>query len=201
MANFQRQSIKEGKLIYHLTSLDNLKSIIEKGLLPRNELEDFVDVANPEIINFREDHDINDLVPFHFFAKNPFDGRVQQDEPDKEFILICLNRSYASENDFRIIPMHPKAMDDLIIYNYEEGFEQVDWETMDKREYQDDHCKHVCMAECLSTVGIQPKDFSRIFVRTEDVEKQVRSIVIEYYKNPPFKITVNKNMFVGRSHD
>ena len=45
---------KNGKLLYHLTELKNLESIVRLGLVPRkvlleNEVK-FEDVANPEII-------------------------------------------------------------------------------------------------------------------------------------------------------
>lgn len=45
---------KEGKLLYHLTELKNLESIIDFGLVPRKILREntvtFGDVADPEII-------------------------------------------------------------------------------------------------------------------------------------------------------
>jgi RNA:NAD 2'-phosphotransferase (TPT1/KptA family) len=34
---------KSKKLIYHLTALKNIPSILEKGLLPRNQLTSFQD--------------------------------------------------------------------------------------------------------------------------------------------------------------
>ncbi len=46
---------KYGKLLYHLTRLSNLKSIIQHGLAPRRMLVDanvlFDDVADSEIMN------------------------------------------------------------------------------------------------------------------------------------------------------
>lgn len=50
--------IKDGKLLYHLTTLDVLESIIEFGLLSREELNKrqikFVDTANHEILSGRD---------------------------------------------------------------------------------------------------------------------------------------------------
>lgn len=35
------------------------------------------------------------------------------------------------------------------MYSYAEGFELIDWETMDKRDFCNQKSKQVCMAECL----------------------------------------------------
>lgn len=43
--------IKEQKLIYHLTSLENMSGILASGLLPRAHLQGFEDVADQEIID------------------------------------------------------------------------------------------------------------------------------------------------------
>ena len=52
------KNAKEGKLLYHLTELKNLESIIDSGLVPRKILREntvtFGDVADPEIIRKRE---------------------------------------------------------------------------------------------------------------------------------------------------
>ena len=50
--------IKYGKLLYHLTKLSNLDSIIENGLVSRKILEDkavtFADVADHDIMDKRK---------------------------------------------------------------------------------------------------------------------------------------------------
>lgn len=149
-------SIRHQKLLYHLTALDNLESILKMGLCARNNVNTFRDVADPEIIEFRGDNELNDYVPFHFFAKNPFDGRVQKDYPDIEFIYICVSRTFAQQNNFSIIPEHPKSMKHFKMYDYNTGMDIIDWGEMDKRDYFDEYCKHICMAECVSPQTILP---------------------------------------------
>lgn len=46
--------IRAKKLIYHLTSLKNMDSILDCGLLPRSRLDGFIDVADHEIIESRK---------------------------------------------------------------------------------------------------------------------------------------------------
>lgn len=190
-------SIKNKKLLYHLTSLDNLDSILKWGLLSRDEIDYFDNIADPDIIDFRKKNNLTKYVPFHFFADNPFDGIVQKKSPSKEFIYICLFREFAQKNDFRIIPKHPIAMTPLILYNYLNGYEIIEWEIMNNRDYSDRNCKHICMAECLSPKTISPISFSQIFVRTEKVKQIVEAECSKILNTSfDFHTNVNSNMFV-----
>ena len=62
-------NVKSGKLLYHLTELKNLESIIRFGLVPRKVLLEntvsFEDIANPEIIVKREHLGLDEYIPFH----------------------------------------------------------------------------------------------------------------------------------------
>lgn len=48
------RNIKEQKLLYHLTSIENLDGIFQEGLKPRADLTDFKDVADSEILKKRQ---------------------------------------------------------------------------------------------------------------------------------------------------
>jgi len=189
-------SIRDQKLIYHLTSLNNLESILSRGLLSREKLDKFDDTANPEIISFRKIAGLNDYVPFHFFTRNPYDGRVQKDYPHKEFVYIAVHRKFAERNNFKIIPMHPKAMKPLKIYDYREGYEIIDWDIMDKKDFFDDKYKHVCMAECLSPFTIHPDNFQSIWVKSQETKEIVKAICIKVLGYEPCYINVMRSMFV-----
>ena len=60
--------IKEGQLLYHLTKLSNLNSIIQNGLVCRKNLTkkniNFLDVADSAILNKRKFLDLDSFVPF-----------------------------------------------------------------------------------------------------------------------------------------
>jgi RNA:NAD 2'-phosphotransferase (TPT1/KptA family) len=53
---------KEGKLLYHLTSIDNLPNIIQEGLKPRSNLSKFVDIADMEIIGHRKEYELDKYI-------------------------------------------------------------------------------------------------------------------------------------------
>lgn len=189
-------SIKDQKLLYHLTSINNLESILNNGLVARNQLPNFDDVAEPELIYLRTRNDLNKYVPFHFFAPTPFAGRVQLNHPDKEFIYICISRSFAEKNNFKIIPKHPGSMSSLNLYDYKDGIEIIDWQTMDRRDYKDKNCSHICMAECLSPITIQLKDFQSIKVRNEEVRDYVGGCWYEIFGSNPCYIDIEPHRFV-----
>jgi len=169
--------IKAKKLIYHLTSLDNVASILELGLLPRANLRRFVDVADAGIIADRSRHGLDSMVPFHFFPRNPFDGRVQLDHPHKRFVLIAVSREVARANGWSIIPRHPLAGEGIEVLGYDEGMKAIDWDAMNKRDYLDQHSKCVCMAECLSPGAVSPARFQSVFVKDPADEAAIRSLV------------------------
>ncbi|KLE08378.1 hypothetical protein AF79_08050 [Aliarcobacter butzleri L354] len=193
-------SIKDGKLLYHITALSNIESIFKDGLLSRANLkDDFKDVAEQDIIEFRNTHKITNLIPFHFFAGTPFAGRIQIDYPDEEFIYITIHRDVAKsdKNDFKIFPTHPKHMNPLEIYSYEEGFEKIDWKLMEKRDYSSYECKEICMAECVANHSSVPsKIFHSIIVKSDQTKEYLEKLYYEIFEeNAPFHINVNSTYF------
>jgi hypothetical protein len=188
---------KQGKLLYHITDIENLDSILRNGLAPRNKVDSFSDVADPEIISHRKRLGMLEYVPFHFFAPTPFAGAVQIDHPEKTFIYICIQRSYAKQNRFKIISKHPLSQElhdatDFHLDDYEEGIRKIDWDLMEKRDYSNEQCKCTCLAECLTDNVVFHNDFWCMYVKNEECQSKV----IEVYYNmkgnghPPFHVDV-----------
>lgn len=172
---------KDGKLLYHLTALDNLASIVEHGLLSRRDCTEkgitFTDVADQDILENRETHGLDEMVPFHFFAKNPFDYAVKHGNPGKRFILITVSRSYARESDWRIVPVHPLSgcgrPEQLA---WDNGIAQIDWDLIEQRNYSDRDCKQACMAEALSPRPVLLSVCQSIIVADERDQKKVEKL-------------------------
>lgn len=186
-------SRKEGYLLYHLTAVDNLESIIVNGLMSRNNVMQlsFVDIADHEIIEKRNlKLALNDYVPFHFYMGNPFDGKVFinniENGINKTFIYLCVWRSYAKDNNWKIIPSHPLNEENVQIYDYNDGFSKIDWSVIDKSpmpNYKDDYEREVCMAECNSPTTVSIKNIAFIKVPDEETKKQVEIILKKYNLN------------------
>ncbi|MFT6653627.1 MAG: hypothetical protein ACJAWI_000370 [Marinomonas primoryensis] len=171
--------IEEQALLYHLTDIENLESIFEYGLLSREELNQsdkigYTDVADQEIIKKRKELGLESHVPFHFFTKNPFDYAAVRGNADKEFVLIALRRTIAKSKNWKIVTRHPLASSGVEVLSYDEGMEAINWDCMNKRNFmEDDECKSICMAECLSPKPVSARDFLIIAVKNVDQQKKV----------------------------
>ena len=187
-------SIKDQKFIYHLTDIDNLPSILSSGLQSRSNLKSFSDVADDKIISSRKKANLEQYVPFHFFARSPFDGAVQQSHPNKTFVLIAIYRSLAEANNWFIIPKHPLSFPQIKLLDYEDGIAAIDWEAMDKREYSDSHSHSVCMAECLSPTTVSSDCFFAIYVKDESSAERVKKML--EVTSVDCHVNTNPKMFV-----
>lgn len=169
--------IQSGKLLYHLTKLDNLDSIIENRLASRKILIEndvlFGDVADPQIMDKRTEFGLDKYIPFHFHPYSSFDVAVKNGHSGDEFIYICIQRSLAKQNNFLILPKHPLSIDEVNLFDYDEGIAEIDWDSMEESSTKSDYIKNVRMAECLTDKLIPISCFHSIAVRNETVKKIV----------------------------
>lgn len=177
-----RVPIREGKLIYHLTHINNLESIIQCGLLSRNDVQNrcslFSDVADPNIIKKRG-RGLGAYIPFHFHPRTAFDYAVVYNHGRENLIYLCVTREYARANEFKVLPKHPLTtqIKDSTLMDYDNGIASIDWEKME-REYSDNNIiKQVRMAECLTDKSIPFRDLRCIFYLTPDQKDKIESIL------------------------
>lgn len=171
------ENAKTGYYLYHLTELGNLESILKYGLVPRRALLGagikFEDVADAGIMDKRTKLALDKYTPFHFHPYSSFDVAVKESHQDKEFMYICIARDLARKNKFKILPMHPLSLEDYKLYEYDEGFGKIDWDTLMQKGRTDEYAKHVKMAECLTDLLIPVKCFAAIYVKDNDIKKYV----------------------------
>ncbi|HBO94845.1 MAG TPA: DUF4433 domain-containing protein [Gammaproteobacteria bacterium] len=194
------KKIKKGLLVYHLTALGNLPSILEHGLKSRSTLPsaNFEDIADQEIITSRRTNGLEELVPFHFFSKTPFDYAAQHNHREQPFVFITVKRNYASENNWRIIPSHPLSGQAPNIMDYKSGFDAINWDLMESDQHRYDtnpEYKQTCMAECLSESTVDAKNFHSILVRREDDAIRVRAMLNNF--GLKMHLNIQPHMFVG----
>ena len=177
------EGVRNKKLLYHLTKLDNMEMIINHGLLPRRFLLEqnipFGDVADPRIISKREELGLDKYTPFHFHPYSAFDVAVKSTYSTDEFVYICIKRALAEFNDFKILIRHPLSQQECILYNYADGMKNIDWDTMERVGEIDEYSRNVKMAECLTDKCIPAELFQCIYVK--DIETQ--QYIEELFKN------------------
>lgn len=179
----KRTPPSRGKLLYHITHIDNMPSILEHGLMSRcallqDSLYSFTDIADPEILNKRESYKkaLSHYVLFHFYSKNPFDGAVCKKYGSENMAIITIWRSDHEKNNFYIIPSHPLDRDEPDIYPYEKGINLIKWDILDReigRDYCDPEIRKACMAECIMDYVIPAEAFAYVYVSTKCAESQI----------------------------
>ena len=194
------ENVKSGKLLYHLTELKNLESIIRFGLVPRKVLLEntvtFEDIANPEIIVKRERLGLDEYIPFHFHPYTAFDLAVKKQHANDEMMYICIRRELARRNNFKVLPKHPLSLEDCQLYDYEEGFKRIDWDTMAKVGLTDPDSKQTKMAECLSAKVIPVDCFQCFYVPSEQSKEFAENTLRAYgIKFPPPFVNVMPQWF------
>ena len=171
-------NIRGKKLLYHLTHIDNLDSIIENGLLSRNQAIQRgllnQDIANHDILESRQLNHLDDYVLFHFSPYTAFDNAVRYEYGAENFVYITVYRSYAEYSRFKIVPRHP-LNGKFELYEYNEGMNKIDWEMMESKMNEidftnQDYVKEVKMAECICSDSISPQDFAYIYCNERHVE-------------------------------
>lgn len=191
-------SPKDGKLLYHLTHIDNIESILESGLMSRNQLNDlFVDTADQNIIANRHEYtvDLSNYVPFHFFVKNPYDGAVCKKHGSENMAIIAIWRPTVNFEGYYIIPTHPLSGSPEFL-PYCKGFEKVPWHLMDNsndRSYSNQVIKNACMAECDVDHTISVADFAFVYVKTEHAKNRILQMPNAWKIR--HKLQVKPNMF------
>lgn len=191
-------SPKDGKLLYHLTHINNIESILKNGLRSRNQLNgQFADTADPNIIAERHEYtvDLSNYVPFHFFVKTPYDGAVCKKHGSENMAIIAIWRPTVNFDGYYIIPNHPLSGSPEFL-PYCEGFKKVPWHLMDNqngRPYSDKVVRNACMAECDVDHPISVAEFAFVYVKTEQAKNRILSVGGAC--NIQRKLEVNPNMF------
>lgn len=175
------ENAKDGKLLYHLTELDNLESIVKNGLQSRKQLmknkKEFVDVADPNIISERELLGLDGYIPFHFHPYSAFDVAVKNNHAQDRMIYICISRVFAKNNQFKILPRHPLSEENCILYSFKEGMKEIDWDILMEVGSNAEDAKNIKMAEALSSKTILPEDFQSIAVASIEDKEIVENIL------------------------
>ena len=193
------KKIKDGFLFYHITAINNLPTIFTNGLCSRHYINKTnfqkINIARDDIIQKRKELEILNYVPFHFFEPTAFAGVIFKDNPGITFCTITIKRSLAKDKNFKICTAHPLSLDPIAeILPYNEGINAINWEKMEERNYNDDVSKNVCMAECLATSPVLPKDFHTIFVPDENTKYKVEQLAKKIIGAYTFNVTVNNTI-------
>ncbi len=178
------ETAKDGKLLYHLTELKNLESIVKIGLRSRRKLISeqlpFSDIADPNIIDERKERGLDEYIPFHFHPYSAFDVAVKYKHDQEKMAYICVSREFAMKEQFKVLPKHPLAGNECVLYDFSEGINKIDWDKLMQVGNSTEDAKAIKMAEALCNRTIYVKEFQSIAVETDEDKEWVKDILNKY---------------------
>lgn len=83
----------------------------------------------------------------------------------------------------------------LTVYDYDKGFEVIDWDSMAIEGNSDPYVKQVKMAECLTDQTISIDDISYIYVSCEEAEQYVHKMLNSFNVNSRRHINIQPIWF------
>lgn len=84
------------------------------------------------------------------------------------------------------------------VLGYKDGFNSINWDKAEERNYNDPVSKNACMAECLAVSPVSPDDFFTVYVANETTKSYVEHIASEIIGNYQFYIDVNPSFSKAR---
>lgn len=192
------ENTRNKKLLYHLTALDNMNSIIHFGLMSRKKVIEmkitYNDVADHEILDKRELFGLDGYVPFHFRPYSAFDVAVKKSNPDTRFVYITIRRELAQIAKFKVLAKHPLSLEECVLYDFDEGIKQIDWDTLEQAGGMDSYSRNVKMAECLCPVVIPASLIQCVYVPDDWTKEYVEQLFWDegIREQPPYVSIMEK---------
>jgi hypothetical protein len=195
----------KGRFIYHFTSVNNLESIIEDGLLSTNlKIENGVDhenIANNEIQERRKTMNVtcglqgvvHDYVPFYFAKRTPMLLNIVKskniDQIDIIYLAIPIEKIMDSDVVFSDASANTTIPPNF--YSNPNDLNNLEWNVIDSWSwsYHDDDQRHQKMAEVLIHEKIEITDISHIVVWNKNFKNHVKGVLEDSGVDGPKVVT------------
>ena len=179
----------EIKSLYYITHIDNVPSILAKGILSHKTIEDLgiqrTPIYDAEIVNNRkkkltpDNRSLWEYANLYFQARNPMMYRVIYEKDKSDIAIIGVNGRILEGNDDIFITTGNAANSDTEVLPLEEGLKAVSkmWKVL-KSEWwsKSDGSKRKIMAECLVPKVISNSYIDTIYVVSSQAAQKLESV-------------------------
>lgn len=192
--------------MHHMTHIENLEGILEKGLVCRNNINLFKDTANSGIVEGRgkvSGYDLNDYVPFHlnFFQKKHGIGYNYEvlNRYGRENMLFIVLEILPTEYKLIYSLYHPTCRFGKILDDFNDFSNRVNniyvslLGINDRLDYTKEEVQQFLKSEVLVYNNVKVSQIKEIYVYTEVMKKKVEKLLemkeiigIEVIVNPSF---------------
>jgi len=181
---------------FYITHIDNLKSILEKGIFCHNKAKDegylIKEISNEEVMDIRKDKKVNgiplwDYANLYMRVTNAMLYKVIRKYGLSNIIILGINKNVLSKAGVCITDKNAAC-------SFTKEFSGADFEEVFKKigyplslEYWTDKFKQQVMAEVLVPNMIPPEYIQKIFVPNEEALENVGKISKNEKKAPIIK--------------
>jgi putative appr-1-p processing domain-containing protein len=192
--------------IHHLTHIENLKSILENGLKPRNELKqnEFKNTANNEIITKREEYkSLNDYIPFHINKlqityRIPYNYVVCKNEGNENMIFLSCKTENLFSDEIIYQLYHPVSnyKCEYVSNNEKEFIKKLEEEENKLKyeynfNYSNPRVKEFLMSEILVKGILYLDNNWKIYVYSNEIKNKIKN----HIENNKIDVLVNPTIF------
>ena len=174
--------------LYYITHINNLPSILDKGILAHTKIEElnvsFTPIYNIDIVSKRKDkstpngRSLWDYANLYFQPRNPMMYWLAQQKEKEDLVVVGVLKEVLREQNV-VITDGNAANDPTLFYSQSEGLAvlyeqrkviQSDW-------WNDgDGSKRKIMAECLVLDQVKPEYIHSLFVANDTTRDRVKQI-------------------------
>jgi hypothetical protein len=177
-------------ILYHITAIENIPTIMEKGILCRNSMliqkANNVSYSNSEIVENRSTISIgnktaSDFVPLFFAEKPPMLSAIEHHQ-HSTIVYICIKGKIIKEEGVHFSDGNIACRGRTNIYANINSLVELDWANI--RTFNETNCgfeeaKRVKSAEVLVPLRIDPDWFMGFIVPNEDAKNTLYNYGIE----------------------
>ena len=175
--------------LYYITHIDNLPSILDKGILAHAKIEELnvssTPIYNRDIVSKRKDkstpdgNSLWDYANLYFQPRNPMMYCLVQQKEKEDLVVVEVLKGVLQEQDV-VITDGNAASDPTRFYSKPEGLAVLqEQRTVIQNDWwkEGDGSKRKIMAECLVPGQVKPDYIQSLFVANDTTRNRVRQIV------------------------
>ena len=192
----------DSQLFWHITPFDNISSILENGLLPRNTLKkakmEFSDIAPEFLTRNRTRLGLTYFVPFHFFPHNPMDITLifKHRNMENPYVFITIEEEVASKLNSKFVLTYPDHKGEIFYSTYEQCKNKID-SIRKHTDYAKRKDKFEALGECLIPDYVLPENIYSIVVGSEVDKQLIEKMAREKNPNWSFIIETRPGYFAN----
>lgn len=184
------------KFIYHITHINNLKNILQYGLLSHNN--NFVNnkIDNPEVNNRRNfiepvfNRNVHNYVPFYF---NPRNAMLYVNKENQENLVILAFKPSLIYKEGSLFTDGNASANNTTFYKNINDLNKLNWKCIKSKYWNDfEDGKRLMMAEVLVPNKVDTKSLKKIFCINNHIKNHIDNLVRNY---PDIEVQVNTKLF------